>query len=416
MGKKLEKTIEIILIIMFFSIFMSFKAFLNVGALALLILGIIKVYKSKEWKKEKLFYWYFGAIFIGIVNNLINGRLEEFFSRERSLIYILIFVLLNLKGQQFDKIKNSIIYSGLISAIYSGISYFTPKFLGINTMYNDYRRTLRMQSFTNLIRWGSLLQILTPFSLINFVEKKGLIKKIMTVLIVLLFLGNIIINGTRAGMVGIFIAFSFLVIALSYIYKNKVMKFLIPAVVIMTLFIGYLGNKNPQLKDRITSITSTTNSSNRVRLDFYKIGFDIIKQHPIMGIGCENSKTAFAEFISKQNPKYLEKYYNNSIAVDSGTPFENNYINLAIENGVVYVFSINLILLLILIKILKRLKNIDNPKEKIKILILISTIIGNKVFIFFFPGTDSYVEFIVIFLMFYAYELSERTNIKLTKG
>lgn len=402
--KKIDKVIEILISILFISIFIDAKGVFNIGVLLIIIIGVLKVVKTKKYNEEQLFFWYLSSLFIGIIANLRNGTIKDFLSNERSLWYFLIFILINLKIEQYEKLKKSIFYSGLVSALYSGISYFTPNFFGINTLKYSYESSGRMPSFTNVIRWGSLLQILSSFSFIKLLGKKSLTKNVLYFFTILLFLGNILINGTRAGMLGIFGAYLFLLISLLLMFRMKVIRYLVPLILMVSLFISYLGYKNPGLKERVLSITSTTNPSNRIRLDFYKIGWDILKENPLTGHGSKKSKEVFKEFINKQSTEYKEKYYNNSILLRGGTPFENNYINLAIENGIIYVFYTNFVLLLIFIKILISIKN------KVKILIILATILGNKIFVFFFPGTDSYVEFIICYLIFYAYKLTEENN------
>lgn len=403
-NRNFDRAVTINIIILIFSIFFEAKGIFNLGILTLLIFSVYKIAKRKDFSKEKLLIFYFMGIFIGIISNIPNGTVGDFLSNERSLIYILIFLMLNIEKEKFDKIKDYIIIAGVIPSFYSFISYYTPKFWGINTLYHDYRAIgNRMQSFVNLIRWGSLLQVLTSFNIIKLVENHKSYKAILVILLEVLFVFVLLLNGTRAGLVGLIISLSFVFISLSLIYRKKVYKYLLLIILSLSLFIGYVFIKNPVLKERVMSITSTTHLSNRIRLDFYKIGWDVIKERPI-GYGSDRVAFVFEEFMKKQNESYKEKYYNGSISTGSGTPFENNYINLAVENGVTYVIYINLIFLLIIVKLFRKMSGLKN-KEKIKILIIIGTLLGQKAFTFFFPGTDSYVDFIFVFLMFYAFAL-----------
>lgn len=404
MNRYFDRIVMINIVILIFSIFFEAKGIFNLGILTLLILSVYKIVRRRDLNKEKLLIFYFLGFFIGIISNIPNGTVGKFLSNERSLIYILIFLMLNMEKKKFERIKDCIIFAGIIPSFYSFISYYTPKFFGINTLYNDYRAIgNRMQSFVNLIRWGSLLQVLTSFNIIKLVENHKNYKAIIVVLLEILFFFVLLLNGTRAGLVGLIVSLSFVFISLILIYRKKVYKYLLLIILSLSLFIGYVFIKNPVLKERVMSITSTTHISNRIRLDFYKIGWDVIKERPI-GYGSDKVAFVFEEFMKKQNESYREKYYNGSISTGSGTPFENNYINLAVENGITYVIYMNLIFLFIVIKLLIKMNGLKN-REKIKLLIIIGTLLGQKAFVFFFPGTDSYVDFIFVILIFYAFTL-----------
>lgn len=401
--EKFDKALEWILYIVLFSIFINFKAFFNVGIILLLIISVIKTVKYKTFSKERVFYWYFGVILIGLIANLINGTVGKFLSIERSVFFIPLFLMMNLKLSQFDKVKNSMVYGGIIGAFYSVISYFTPSFLGINTLYQDYRNNgMRMQSFVNVIRWGNLLQILSIYTLQGLQGKKGKVKKMMILFILLLFIFALVINGTRAGMVGVSTGYFILATALLFYFRKKYIYKVLVFLSLIVLLLGYLNIEKPELIERIKSIKSTTNSSNRVRLDLYRAGIKISKENLLVGVGSGNSKKFFNEFIEKQSDEYRLKYYDNTIKVGTGTPFENNYINVLVENGILYFLSLNIFLLVLIMNLIKNIKNI-NKVDKFSVLVLITTIIGSKIFEFFFPRTDSYIYFIVTYLIFYAY-------------
>ena len=45
-------------------------------------------------------------------------------------------------------------------------------------------------------------------------------------------------------------------------------------------------------------------------------------------------------------------------------------------------------------------------------MVIFSLLIGDRIFMFFYPRTDTYVEFLTIFLMFYGLKLCERKEVK----
>lgn len=410
MKKRIDLAIEVLLFIILFSIFINAKAIFNIGLGILVLLGVFKALKYKDIVKEKIFYWYFGVIIIGILVNLIHGTLEDYFSIERSVFFIPLFILINVKLVQFNRIKNSLIYGGLIGVFYSIISYFTPKFFCLKTLYQDYRNNGgRMQSFVNVIRWGNLLQILSTYTLINIVSKKSTIKKILYLVFICLFSFGLIINGTRAGMVGVAVGLVFFGLSLLYFFGKKYLKYILITIIIILLSLSYVGSKKPELIDRVKSIVSTTHPSNKTRLDLYRAGFGIAKNNLLFGTGSGTAPEEFLKFIENSSDEYRNKYYNNSVKIIPGTPFENNYINLLVENGTVYFLYLHGFILLVLMSILKNIKKLDTT-DKLKVLVIIATFLGSKGFSFFFPGTDTYVEFINTFLIFYAIGITSKSE------
>lgn len=203
-------------------------------------------------------------------------------------------------------------------------------------------------------------------------------------------------------MVGVSTGYFILATALLFYFRKKYLYKVLVFLSLIVLLLGYLNIEKPELIERIKSIKSTTNSSNRVRLDLYRAGIKISKENLLVGVGSGNSKKFFNEFIEKQSDEYRLKYYDNTIKVGTGTPFENNYINVLVENGILYFLSLNIFLLVLIMNLIKNIKNI-NKVDKFSVLVLITTIIGSKIFEFFFPRTDSYIYFIVTYLIFYAY-------------
>ena len=82
-------------------------------------------------------------------------------------------------------------------------------------------------------------------------------------------------------------------------------------------------------------------------LGYWKIGTDMILENRGLGIGSYNSTEEFEKYIVKQPLEYQKKYYK----YHEGTPFENSYINIAIENGLLYLIYFITIQIIILKKI-----------------------------------------------------------------
>jgi len=210
-------------------------------------------------------------------------------------------------------------------------------------------------------------------------------------------------------MVGVAVGLVFFGLSLLYFFGKKYLKYILITIIILLLSLSYIGSKKPELIDRVKSIVSTTHPSNKTRLDLYRAGFGIAKNNLLFGTGSGTAPEEFLKFIENSSDEYRNKYYNNSVKIIPGTPFENNYINLLVENGTVYFLYLHGFILLVLMSILKNIKKLDTT-DKLKVLVIIATFLGSKGFSFFFPGTDTYVEFINTFLIFYAIGITSKSE------
>lgn len=399
--------LEIMLGIMIISVFLS-KSFFNLMFGIIVIIALLKLIKRQELYKNEIFYYYLALIPLGIISNIINSgfsSIGNFFESERSLIYVLVFLILNLSYKQYDKIKNYILLGGIISAFYSTISLFIPKILGIKTLYLEYKRTNKMASFQNGIRWARLLQILVTFSFINLELVKKRIFKFAYVLLSIFFIVNIVINGQRASILGALSSLCVLFFMYTFSLKKERVGYII-TIVVLTFSLGYsISSNNHMIKKRVVSIFDfNENISNVVRINFWKTGFDMLKESKFIGIGSGNSSEKYKEFLAYQTKDYRKK---NAKYPNEGKPFENNYINMAVENGILYLIYFFYVQFLIMKKLFKAYLKENNKDIKIKIMIIFSLLLGDRIFMFFYPRTDSYVEVLIIFLVFYGMKLCD---------
>lgn len=401
--------IEIVVSLLLLSVFIS-KSFFNGFSIILVLLSIVKVCKRKEIYIKRELILYTLIPLLGIICNIINSKLdgvEGYFDVERGMIYPLIFLFLNLSLIEYERIKNWIMVGGIFSALYSGVSYITPEFLGIKTYYLEYKRTQKMASFQNPIRWARLLQIMASFSFINLEWVKKRVYKLGFVFLSIYFIWNIVINGQRAAILGALISMTIFFFMYAFSLKKNKMKHIIEIIIIVIVLGFSITYSNNMIKERVVSIFDLNkNISNQVRIDFWKTGVDILKESNYIGVGSGNSREYFEKFIIKKSSKYQNKYYK----YHEGEPFENNYINIMVENGLGYLLYFLLVHFLILRGIFIGYLKENCKDKKIKLMIIFSLIIGDRIFMFFYPGTDTYIEFLITFLIFYAYKIKESSD------
>ncbi len=410
MYKIKENFTEIVFGLALFCVFVS-KSLFNVFWIILALIGFSRFFKKKQIYKEKIFYWYLGLIPIGIVSNIMSSGIKGigyFFASEKILLVILVFIFLNLKLKQYNKLLFWFGSGALLAGFYSGISYFTDSFLGMKTSYTEYMKTKKMESFQNIIRWSRLLQIINSINFALLIYSKKNIKKTFYLILFIFFMWLTGINGQRAGMVGTIASLNIFIILYIFLNKKKIKRNIVLYItIIITLFLGLYKIDN-SFKEKVISIVDIEKDiSNRIRIGYWKIGTDMILENRGLGIGSYNSTEEFEKYIVKQPLEYQKKYYK----YHEGTPFENSYINIAIENGLLYLIYFITIQIIILKKIFLAYLKEKIPYKKSIFLVIFSLIIGDRIFIFFYPGTDIYVEFIITFLMFYAFKLKESEKI-----
>lgn len=405
MYKIRENFTEIVFGLALFCVFVS-KSLFNVFWIVLALIGITKFIKKNKIYTEKVFYWYLGLIPIGIVSNIVSSGAKGigyFLASEKNLFIILVFIFLNLELKQYNNLIKWLGSGVLLAGLYSGISYFTDSFFGMKTMYLEYQNTKKMASFQNAIKWSRLLQIINVMNMgLIFSYKK--FKRFLPIGIFIFFIWVTLINGQRAGMISSIVSLSLFVIV--YIFnerKSKIRDIFIFLMVIIALSFS-VHKSTGFFKDRLTSIIDVEKDiSNRIRIGYWKIGTDMIIEKKGMGIGSYNSTEEFKKFIVRQPLEYQKKYYK----YHEGLPFENSYINLALENGVIYLLYFFIMQIIVLVKIFNAYLKEKEKCRRIVFLSVFSLIIGDRIFIFFYTGSDIYVEFIITFLMFYAFKLRE---------
>lgn len=405
MHKSKENFVEIVFGLALFCVFVS-KSLFNVFWIVLALIGLTRFFMKKKICKERIFYWYLGLIPIGIISNTMSSGIKGigyFLASEKNLLIILVFIFLNLELKQYNKLLVWLGSGALLGGLYSGISYFTDSILGMKTVYLEYQSTKKMASFQNAIKWSRLLQIINTIN-IGLIFLFRNLKRIFPIGIFIFFIWISLINGQRAGMLSSIISLSLFVII--YIFnerKSKIKDISIFLIVIITLSFSVYKSSG-FFKERLTSIIDVEKDiSNKIRIGYWKIGTDMIIDNKGLGIGSYNSTEEFEKYIVKKPLDYQKKYYK----YHEGLPFENSYINLALENGILYLIYLIVIQILILVKIFNAYLKENKKERRIVFLSIFSLIIGDRIFIFFYTGSDIYVEFIITFLMFYAFKLRE---------
>lgn len=257
---------------------------------------------------------------------IIWGFISSFFAYDKKLAYLSIigYTLILLIG---FFISNDVIqYKKFILKILLPLSILGILISSIYTIYSYYILNLKRGEtlFVGTNGAGTLLAFAVLF-IIGYLEFSRTKRRYFLLIPVIIASFALLITFSRGALVGTIFAFS--------IYNLKSKKnilILIISIIILSSII-YI---NPQLRDRTISIISLERNQSRINL--WQSTINIIKDHPITGIGPGNFSVVFPN-------------YRLSGHTGANHPFSHNiFSNMAAELGILGLILFSLIIIQIL--------------------------------------------------------------------
>jgi O-antigen ligase len=167
---------------------------------------------------------------------------------------------------------------------------------------------------------GLLMLVFIFFTIYFFLEKRKNTK--ITVLVLISFiLIAILFSLTRSVWIGILISLGIFFLY----YKPRIIKYIIPFLIFVLILLP------SPVKSRIASIFDLSNDSNRDRILMYQIGFNIFKDYPLVGVGCNNIPRVYEANIPE---KLIDKQ-----KVKINMHLHNNFLHLLAERGILTLLS-----------------------------------------------------------------------------
>lgn len=200
----------------------------------------------------------------------------------------------------------------------------------VNSIYSLYLSTkvARVEGFThspNRLADIFLMFIILNISILLF-EKK--VKwKLLGLISTLLGVGGIIVTYSRGGWLSLLAA----IFIVALLRSKKVVLIFMIILLIIPLFMP------DAVMNRFKSITDLNESSNRGRILIWKAGINMVKDHPILGVGWHNVKHIYKDYkLHSHDTIYVQLH--------------NVYLHILAELGIIGLF-IFLVLITQLIKI-----------------------------------------------------------------
>lgn len=303
----------------------------RVIAILMIILWITdKTKYDFELPKTNLFLFFW--IFIGY--SLLSYFWSDVSFQEalkyikRYWYYLPIFVIFKyLKKEYFELAISYFLIGMFISEILSYGNYFAFWQIGLGKPHDP---TVFMQHTL----YSIFLSITAIFLMFKIIHEEKKERKIIYFLFFTTVTINLLVNSGRTGYFTLFIT---IIIVILSIYKTNLKILIITLFTIfVTLYLSY--NLSPNFKTRINAIesdiTNVINNSNYntsigARIGFWIITKEILKDHPLLGVGIANNINKKNEYII--NNKLEKKYSYNKYLVH----FHNNFLEIITQFGII---------------------------------------------------------------------------------
>lgn len=310
-----------------FSIFISIAA-INAGVILTILFWIMKIAINYKTIKEYNFYGllipisiFVISIFLSGINNWNNEILSNKFLFSALFFFIFLNEIENKK--QFKNIIYILFTSSFVASIYGLYQHF---FLGLR----------RVKGFSFSLTFGNMVAVMIIFlSVYIFWGDFNYRAKIVLVLIDISFIANLILTQSRGAWLG-FIGGVFI---LALIKSKKVVAVLLIFMIFSFMLLP------PQYINRFKSSFDlnydlTNNRSNTLRIEMWKTAIEIMKDHPVFGLGYDNYRTSLAD-----------SYKIDAINRDRFIHVHNTFLQFGTELGLLGLFSFLYLIFLLLKKI-----------------------------------------------------------------
>lgn len=248
--------------------------------------------------------------------------------------WIVIFVLAtSINAKQVPSIITAFLYGMLISEICAYIIFF--EIYPINGHSSDYPNP-----FMHHILYSIFLALSAALLLNRLFSKEYTLKEKLFIAIFFATITiNLFISTGRTGQLAFLVAI--FVITVSHL-KFSLKALLISVLLSTTLFYG-TAKLLPQVEARIMQgkndieklLQGNFHSSWGLRVAFWLISYEVLKEHPLLGVGVGDYKEV-AKKILEENP------YNFSHAVINyctSIHYHNQYLMVAVQSGLLGVFA-----------------------------------------------------------------------------
>ena len=339
----INKIIEILLVLTVFFIPIS-RSGMNLFSFFIFVLWLIKKIKNKSFLKIKgdLNKWlivYLIILFLPLINftskQAFLVMLDTFISTY--LKYIIIFIVTIEIIDDNEKFKKIFISFFISATLVIGYGFYEFLFKG-------YKGRLT-STYNNANTAGNYFMMISLLAFSYLLFNDNLKNRLISLLYFLSSTTLLILTYSRGAWVGYI--FGFILALAIFIYKldSKTIKItVIISLLILTILLASL--LPDSVIERFKSINDLEGRSIKQRLIQYQVGFNILKDYPILGVGIGRFSEMFIEYKIEGAKSFRH--------------IHNIYLDLAVETGLLGFFTI---LILLYKSIISKMLIIMNEKE-----------------------------------------------------
>lgn len=277
-----------------FSFFSPLSIFVGVVFLALMTLGLIhRLFRKhddilKNIQPYKKIFLVTGILLSAVFISALSSD-DIFFGIKKFVEKHIFHVILMLPLVFFEYGKEKIIL--LVKLLVAG-AFLSNLFVIIEAMTNFSAEQWRFDGLLPLMQQASLLAVALPIYVILFMHVKEHKLKIFFFAAIIVGVAATLFNGTR----GVWLALLILIpAAILFLSKNKFKSF---GILLASLaIVGGIFFATPTLSNRLATITDMQMQSNSERLLMWKSAFNMFKDHPLLGVGYGQYKTAYKTYV-----------------------------------------------------------------------------------------------------------------------
>lgn len=341
--------------------------FFNILVLQLIYFSI----KNKKWPEVPKYYKYFLLyILFSLISTIFAiDKLASLKDNKEFFIFLLIpiFLLIINSRKRLEISLITVLSSAVLSAVIGIVISFNK---GISLDFRLKGLTSHWMTYS-----GLLMFVFIFFFVYLFYEKRWKIKLILAGALLIILIA-ILLSLTRSVWVGIFISAGIFIIY----YKPKILYAAVPAVVLLVFLLP------ASVKDRVTSIIDMNNETNRDRLYMYKTGINIIKDHPLTGVGADNVGNVY-------------DLYKPAEAKLSNPHLHNNFLMELAERGIFALLALVAAFISIFILLVHKIKNSIESEKIIAVGVLFAFTAFIIAGLFEYNFGDTEIKFILFYFL-----------------
>ncbi|OIO73550.1 MAG: hypothetical protein AUJ85_07850 [Elusimicrobia bacterium CG1_02_37_114] len=259
---------------------------------------------------------------VAIILSIVNAKHTQLVFSVLSLQLLFGFVYLaslEWTNSRREGIFDTVLLTGILVSIYGILQHFGYDFIHWATNFGGRPSS----SFGNPNFFAGYLVTVIPVSIVSaFSYNKT--RKILWIILSALLILNLFFNKTRGAWVAFLVSFIYIMFVLK-LYRNKKFLFVLVAVIFWCVFF-----LKSNIKNYIVQKFNKNEPSVVERIFKWQTAFEMIKAHPLTGVGAGNLKVNFALY--QANVREKAKF---QLKGTSESNVHNEYFQVCAETGII---------------------------------------------------------------------------------